>query len=76
MTWNKLRIEMDYSSRAMFSSVKGGLIEELERLDTNMDIVDSYKETRRPFLLREIAEINEELGLPKDDGVEKWTSKE
>lgn len=76
MSESKVNLQLEYEKNAMYNFVKGDLIEELERLDVNDAIVNSYKDIRRPFLIREIQDINKSMGLPKNDGVEKWTSKE
>lgn len=68
----KRKIEISLDRESTYKGMKKEFIESLEEEVNNPNISDAYKKSRIKYVIREMEDINDALGLPSTDGVEKW----
>jgi hypothetical protein len=71
----EMRLEINVVRQSQYTYMKNDMLGDLEREMANPELSDSYKKHRLHYCIREVADMNEVLGLPATDGVEKWLTK-
>lgn len=64
-------IEITPIRESQYKYLKAEMLNELEA-EMASTLSATYKKARLRYVIREVADMNEVLGLPVTDGVEKW----